>query len=206
MALSRLRVGKFINDLSDQNTAAGICSRFMDQTRQEVLRAFPWGFATKASQLVEIADQTFPGWTYVYAYPDNCLMLRAVADEGGIRYARQSVFSSQWENQIQLGRANPFQVALKDDAASQVVLSDVPSAWAFFTVDVDGVGLMPPDFVSAWADRLAMEVGPSLQADDARITRAEQGYYLKLSMAAAQSFNESKDDVPQESASISCRY
>lgn len=205
LALGRLRVSKFINDLADQTTAAGICNRFMDQCRQEVLRAFPWNFATKAIQLAEVADQTFPGWAYVYAYPDDALMIRAVADEGGIRSARQSVFARSFDALSAQMVANPFQVALKDDAASRVLLSDVPSAWAFTTTDVAAVGLMPPDFISVWAWRLAMEVGGPLQADDARITRAEQSYGAWLSIASAQSFNESKDDPRQESPSISCR-
>lgn len=205
LALGRLRVGQFISDLTDETSEARICSKFMDQCRQEVLRAFPWNFAFKATQLAQVSGQSFPGWTYVYAYPDDCLMLRAVADESGMRYARQLATSNAWSDFSVFASRQPFQVALKDDAASRVILSDVAIAWAFFTVDVEGVGLMPPDFVSVWAWRLAMEVGGPLSADDARITRAEQSYVAWFSVASAQSMNEAGDDPSQDSPSISCR-
>lgn len=205
LALGRLRISKFINDLSDQNTNASVCNRFIDQCRQEVLRAFPFNFSFRAVELSEVAGQTFPGWTYVYAYPDDCIMVRAVSDEGGLRYARQLATSNSWSDLNDFAAQQPFQVALKDDNASLVLLSDVSSAWAYFTADIGTVGLMPPDFISTWADRLAMEVGGPLSADDARIQEAGSRYYLRLSQSAAQSLNESKDDPRQDSPSISCR-
>lgn len=206
MALGRLRVGQTIADIADENTPARICLRFIDQCRQEVLRAFPWNFAFKTVQLSEVADQTFPGWEFVYAYPDDCLMCRAVSDASGLRYVRQLITSNSWSDFNTFSSQQPFQIALKDDAASRVILSDVESAYAFYTVDVEGVGLMPPDFVNVWAWRLAMEVGGPLQADDASVQRAAQNYAAWLTVAAAQSMNESRDDPRQDSPSIECRY
>lgn len=206
IALGRLRVGQTISDITDQDTKARTCLRFMEFCRHETLRAFPWGFSLKAQALAEVADQTFPGWTYVYAYPDDCLMVRAVADEGGIRSIRQSVFRDSWDQYGLESRKNPFQIALKDDGASKVILSDVPDAYAFFTYDVTGIGLWPSDAVSTYGDRLAMEVGGPLQADSGVIQAAQQRYFISIANAAAQSLNESADDPRPESPSISCRY
>lgn len=135
-------------------------------------------------------------------------MVRCVADESGTRLVNQFVLQGNWDrfNSLSLAHGRqPWQVALKDDNASQVLLSDVPNAWAFFTADLDNAGVFSADLSSAIAWRLAIEAGPSLQADAAMIDRAERGYAFSISQASAQSFNESRDDVPPDSPSISCR-
>jgi len=206
LALGRLRIGKTISALDDNTTAARILNQFYQQCRAEVLRAFPWGCVSRPVELVEVADQTYPGWTYVYQYPDDCLMVRCVADEGGMRWAMQSLWSC-WNDRTSwpaLARM-PWQVSLKDDNASKVLLSDVPSAWAFITADLDNAGVFTSDLVSVIAWKLAAEAGGPLQADSAAIDRAEQRYAYAMSQASAQSFNESRDDEKPDSPSISCR-
>lgn len=205
LALGRLRISKTIADLDEQSTPARNISRVFTQCRQECLRAFPWPCATRAQQLVEVANQTFPGWTYVYQYPSQCLMVRAVADEGGIRFVRQFSDANNFRDFNRVVKVQPWQIALKDDNASNVILSDVPDAWAFMTFDLDTIGVFPADLASVIAWRVAMEVGGALQADGEMIDRAEQRYAIWFANASAQSYNESKDDDPPDSPSVSCR-
>lgn len=205
LALGRLRVGQRINSLTDQTVPAGYCNQFFEQCRQEVLRAHPWGCSLRAEALAVVSGQTFPGWSYVYQYPTNCLMIRSVSDESGMRIAQRFLTSCDWDNFKQYAARFPWQIALKDDNASMVVLSDVASAWAYYTVDLENVGVYPPDLVSALADRLAIEIGGPLQADTTMIDRAERRYIMSFAQASAQSMNEQRDDSRPESPSISCR-
>jgi hypothetical protein len=158
----------------------------------------------RAQPLAIVADQTFPGWQYVYQYPANCLMVRAVGDITGLRYANSTTFCRERDDWPVVLR-QPFQQALKDDNASIVLLSDVSTAYAYFTVDLENTGVFPPDFVSALADRLAMEAGGPLQVKADLIDRAEGRYLRSLATASAKAFNESKDDEKPDSPSISCR-
>lgn len=206
LTLGRLRIGQSITTLDDETPTARVLNRFYDQSRQEVLRAFPWGCALRAEALALVAGQTFPGWTYVYQYPQKCLMVRCVADESGMRTAMSLLSRCDYLGFTNFIARMPWQTALKDDNASQVILSDVPNAWVFYTYDLETVGVMQPDLVSTIAWRLAAEAGNPLQADDSRIEKAEQMYVYSLSQAAAQSLNESRDDARPESPSISCRY
>lgn len=205
LALGILRVSQTVSDAAERSVTARVCTQFYDQSRKETLRAFPWGCALRAQALAEVADQTFPGWSYVYQYPTNCLMVRHVTDEGGIRLTSSLLSSNDLSGFGQISHRQPWQVALKDDNASTVLLSDIASAWVLYTVDVDNPGIFSPDLVTTIARKLAAYAGASLQADSARIDYAEQSYYMALSQASAQSFNESRDDPRPESPSISCR-
>lgn len=206
LALGRLGVGRAIASLSEQSSAAVICNRFYEQCRKEVLRAHPWGFSMAAVDLVEVSAQTFPGWTYVYQYPTRCLMVRYVGDEGGLRLAQTALTSCNWREWSELQRRfMPFQVALKSDGASRVLLSDVPDAKAFYTYDVTNTGVFPDDFSSLFAWRLAMEAGGPLQADPNLVARARSEFLFWGSHATAQDMNERRDDDKPESPSIACR-
>lgn len=207
LCLGRLGVGQSIGAPTENSVPAKLCNRFYDQCRQEVLRAFPWGFALRAQALALIADQTFPGWTYVYAYPNGCLNMRAVADASGIRRVYSSVLTCDpcWPTYLQQVRM-PWQKALKTDGASQVLLTDVVTAWGFFTQDVANLGAWDSDAISVLAWRLAMDVGGPLQASASLVSAATANYAAWMSQAAANTMNEQKDDPVPESLSITCRY
>lgn len=206
LALGRLGVGIAISSLAEQSAPARLCARFYHQCRKEVLRAHPWGFSMASDSLAELDDQTFPGWMYVYQYPQSCLMVRYVGDESGLRVAQTALTSCNWREWNQLQRRfMPFQVALKSDGASRVLLSDVPDAMAFFTYDVTNTAVFPVDFSSTFAWRLAMEVGGPLQADLKLIVHARNEYLFWGSHSTAQDMNERRDDDKPESPSVACR-
>lgn len=207
LALGRLAVGQPIGSLSETSQTARVCARFYEQCRREVLRAYPWGFASTAQYIAEV-EQTFPGWSYVYQYPNKALMVWSVADESGIRqWCNYSSCRDQYSQLLfaDVMRRCPFKIALGTDKTSTVILSDVENAWAYYTYDVTSTALFPPDFTSALAWRLAMEVGGPLRADAGLVSNASNQYFIALSRAAAQTMNEQLDDVLPDSPSIACR-
>src|SRR4051812_44204103 len=117
LALGCVGIGQQIASLSEQSTPAKRCNAVYHQCRQELLRGFPWNFGLKTVPLVLVADQSFPGWSYVYQYPANCLMVRAIGDQYGIRYATPRTFCSR-EDQWPAPLRAPYQIALKDDETS----------------------------------------------------------------------------------------
>ncbi len=207
LCLGRLGVGQSVGAPTENSVPAKTCNRFYDQCRQEVLRSFPWGFALRAQPLALVADQTFPGWSYVYQYPSGCLFMRAVADSAGIRQVLSGAMACDpcWPSTLQSVR-RPWQKALKTDGASQVLLSDVVNAWGFFTVDVINTGAWDVDVAGVIADRLSMEVGGPLQAKPELVAAAAQRYQIWSFAAAAAAMNEQRDDAVAESASITARY
>lgn len=202
LTLGRLGVSQAVASPAEESNPARVLNRIYDQCRREVLRAFPWGFATKAEALAEVSGQTFPGWTYVYQYPNGCLRVRNVCDEGGVRASMRSCDADYRPTQQ---RRQPFQLAIKDDGASQVILSDVGTAWAIYTRDITNLGPWPDDAISVLSWRMAMEAGGSLPANGDRVATAASMYSIWFSQASATSMNEQKDDAPAEPDSIACR-
>lgn len=204
-ALGRLGIGQTIESIDEATNAARQCKRWFAQCRNEVLRDFAWGFAFKAEALALVSDQEFPGWTYVYQYPQGCAAIRSIADEGGMRYARAAFnWPYAWDSVPELIRF-PWQLALKDDGASQVILTDVPDAWAFFTGTVTNLSVWPADAISALASKLASEIGGPLQANAQLIQLATQTYEGLRLRAAANAMNEGRPDQDAEASSIRAR-
>ena len=57
LALGRIGVEE-INRMDEASQPARICTRYFDFTRQNVLRRFPWTFATKRVQLLLFSAQS----------------------------------------------------------------------------------------------------------------------------------------------------
>jgi hypothetical protein len=204
-ALGRIGHGATVSAPTDRTVHAETCNRFYNACRQEVLRAFPWPFALRCIALAEVADFEFPGWGYVYQTPDNSLRILAVTDESGLRWYRSWFALGGLRNDTALGPRTAWQIALREDGARQIILTDLAAAYAFFTYDVTNTGAMPPDFASVLAWRLAMEIGGPLQARRDLIDAAETRYINWYSRTSATAMNESRDDARAESPSITCR-
>ena len=110
LALGRLRISKTISDLSERSTPARAINNVYTQCRQEVLRGFAWPFASRPVALVEVDDQTYPGWQYVYQYPTACVMVHCVADQNGIRYARDLLSTSRYYDFTQFTKSRTWLV------------------------------------------------------------------------------------------------
>jgi hypothetical protein len=201
LALGRLDIGQAISSLSEQSNPARQCNRFFAQARREVLRSFPWPFATRSVLMAQVADETFPGWRYLYQYPSHCLLLRFVGPQDGIRAVQTYFYRHDWTVFDNYVRHFPFQLTNRSDG-NIGVLSDLESAWAFYTVDVTNTGVFPADFTNALAWRLAMEIAGPLGKSRAEAT---QNYMNWRREAMAQALNEGADDFLPEPESIRCR-
>src|SRR5690349_6032144 len=87
-ALLKAGISQTIADENENTQEAYTAGQFFDPVRREVLRAFPWGFATKyadsAANRSDGAMVLFAGtadapvvpgrWTYAYKYPTDCLL------------------------------------------------------------------------------------------------------------------------------------
>lgn len=92
-----------ITTLADNTQQARLCSRFFDESRDELLREHAWGFATRRIALDDVEDDplnpdhgdSYPGYLYAYEMPDECLRILKVYNESepDVSYPYELLFS-----------------------------------------------------------------------------------------------------------------
>lgn len=183
MALSHLGVGKEVADVEEDSEEAAALNRFYEQARDEMLRAFPWPFATKIAALALVEEDPNDEWSFSYSVPSDCLALRRILS-GSRNDSRQDRV--------------PYREAY--GTAGAVIFTDMEDAELEYTVRVSDAGRFAPDFAQALACLLASYVAPRLTAGDPNGLgkRALQLYQYYVSRAQAQALNEEQaEEEPQ---------
>lgn len=191
LALAHLGITQTITSLADPTTAARSCARFYALCRDDVLRGFPWPFATTIALLGLVQVQPNSEWLYSYRYPSDCLNARRVLN--GI---------SRIETP---GTRVPYREGV--DASGQLIFTDQPSAELEYTVRLTDPTLFPTDFVTALSYRIAAAIASQVTGGDpAKLgARAMQLYTYTLELAALNAANESQPDTQPDSDSILAR-
>lgn len=190
LALGRVGISQEIASLSERSNEAVQCNRFYESTRDRVLSEAPWRFCTRRRTLADVGTPP-DGWAYRYRYPNDCLFARKIVDP-----ANRSPASDQ---------RIPFSIYEDVDSAALAIVTDEANAVLEYTFKVTNTMLYSPLFDSALAWALAAEIAGPLKADVKYIQNAEQHYQYQIAQAIAQSFNEGRDDLPQESEFIRAR-
>lgn len=189
MALSHLGISKEIANLNEQSKEAEACRRFYDITRQSVLKDHSWPFASKYATLALIEQNPNDEWTYAYRYPVDCLFLRRILS--GLRNDTE---------------ASKIPYAISQDDAGYVILTNQDSAQVHYTIDVSE-SLFTSDFALALSYRLSHYMAPRLTAGDPYKLGAQslQKYFVEVSRATANAFNEDASVQFQDTESILAR-
>ena len=206
MALRHLAQTAGIVDFdNDASEAAEACRVFYDQVLEEVLRDFPWTFATVITPLTLVDGPSPPASTAYacsYRYPVDCLKLRRIINPNAPRIELQST-------------RIPYRVT-RDDAGL-VILTDFEPVAATattpaqpeveYTSVVDDTGLYPADFAQTCALLLATYIAPSLTAGD-RFKLGEKAmakYEWARLRAQNNAINEQQPDQPPDAEWIQAR-
>lgn len=137
MALDHLGVTKKITKFTDGTKESSACARWYAHTRDLVLRALPWPFATCFIAL-EPTGGSNPMYAYEYSLPDN--------------YAKSRVL---WLAGRRLPVPPiPFDVVLNADGDENVLVTDAADVTLEYTARISEK-LFTPQFVDVLALRLA---------------------------------------------------
>lgn len=177
-ALGHLGIGNQIVAFTEQSKPAQACLQFYAQTRDEVLREFPWPFATVTVAPALVATDPTTEWGYSYRYPSDAISLQGFLTGGP--------------------RNSPVQVvhAISEDATGLVIYTDQPDAVIQYTKRVTNPVFFPPDFTQAVAYLLASYIAPQVAGGDQFKLGATafQKYQYQVSKAAAASTREELPD------------
>lgn len=168
MALAHIACAP-IQTLEDGSESSRLIKLHYDNCRQDVLRAFPWTFATITTNLV-LTSFTVPKYAYCYAYPNKCVRVVRVFPEGFGR--RNDVIWAE------------FEASLAPDGKTRIVSTDCQNAYVEYIYDVTDCNAYDSLFVEALSYKLAYEINRS-KTDDSNLTNEIYGRY-QMVLAEAQ--------------------
>ena len=186
MALSRLGQTDPIAALSEASEAARQCNLLFEQTRDAVLREFPWPFANRTS-LLALRTDTYPGFNYAYGYPADCLVVRRIYDEG-------TAGGDPW----------PYKIALASDGA-RVILANAEAAYIDYTGRVTDPTVFDAQFVEALTWKLAAELAMPLASGMNLREHLLKIYFSVLTSAWQSAAAEKREPVREETSYIDAR-
>ncbi len=205
IAIGRIGIGQQIADPEERTEPARQCRRFYDFCRRKLLRNHPYSFARQAAALA-LTAQTFPGYAFVYDYPNACIELLEIIPEEGLRWQQGAFLFGNWDerDEWRIPRI-AYQRILRTDAQAQAIATDLTEAWAVFTTDVSVIDLWPEDAIDALAWCLAAEVGGPLKADPRLVQLAWNTYENHKIRSAGNDMNEGYPDPEPDAPSVMAR-
>lgn len=189
MALSHLGVGTQIAVFAtDRSREASACRQFYDQVRDEILRKFPWSFATVVDALDLVEEDPNDEWGYSYEYPTDAVRFKRILNAA----SRIETQESRIPYRIV---ANPLYNGTTV-LHKQLILTDYPLVNGEWTIN-PGEAVFPPDFAQAFSMLLASYIAPRVTGGDQFKLgeRAFKMYWHKVREAAANNGNEQQTDV-----------
>lgn len=180
MALNNLGQTQVIGSFVENSVAASLCNRFYNDTREDLLKGFPWNFAIKVATLTEVTDEDDDKYEYVYEYPSDCL-----------RVIRLGITDDDDEP-----IANPYIIRMNDETPPlKRICCDVDDAKAKYIYDVQEVSYMPSEFRAALAWELANRIAAGLSSSSQIMQMAE--LRAAKSLAYAKSLHAMERRIPQ---------
>lgn len=175
MALSAIAKGR-IASISEDSEEARQCKIYYELLRKNLLSSFRWGFADKSAKLA-LVNTDIPKWTYAYAYPNDCLVVRQLYNrENGIIYDASRKDTDYHEYDVS---------AISDSA--KVIMCDIENAYLDYTADIKNAEQFAPLFCEALAHNLAAHLAMPLTASQSTAQAEMQLYQIAIHQAMAAS-------------------
>jgi hypothetical protein len=188
-------VQKRIGEIYEGSELSKVALELWQQTRQELLQFKDWYFNRRANIALTLLkgpppdggynpiqpwNNTYPapGYLYEYAYPADCLELRAIIPMPIGFMPDSDPLPSQW-------RVDDDQLPNVVDGVAtgpeaKVILTNTTNAMAVYRADVTNVTLWEPNFVAAFVASLGKKFAKAFGAEAAEIQSdvAEEGRTL----------------------------
>lgn len=192
LALRRLAIGRKIGALTEATETARVLTDLYDPTRDEVLRAFDWPFATKFASLTVVSGpspRASVDFLYSYRYPADCVAARRLRNQPrrpDVRAARVP---------FTIGQDGTGRL-LFTDAQPIDATTDFPAYPELEYTAAVSESLWPADFCTALSQLLAWYASPSLTGGDAHKLgqRAFAEYDRMIRQAWQNNLNEREED------------
>lgn len=180
MALAKAGISKqLVDDKTLDSPTAKTVNMLYQPTLLSFLQEHSWNFAKRIVPL-EQSDYEHIQWEYVYKYPSDCLYMRLITSKASV----------MTKDEV----AVPYEIFTNEADKSLLIGTDEAEAYGIYTTNDVSEAMFPPNFVQAFATRLAAELAMSLQGD--------RGKHLDLIQIAAQLGEGSKEQNANENIQV----
>jgi hypothetical protein len=206
LALAHCGVSKPIASIISEKSLEGqLCRTFMDISRQDVLREFPWFFARKQIVPALIANQPTPEWLYAYQYPSDALRIS--------RFMSYRLTNDTRQSRVPYTVMQPVAVNLSTLTPPPTSYPQTSGMWLYtnwpgtnmllptiieYIFDNQNVAQWPSDFIIALSYKLASFFVMTLTSGDPQKYKEtiDAGYDASLSKSKSDNLNE--EQRPEE--------
>ena len=164
-SLSKIGDELIIMSLDDNTKSARYCKALYDDTRDFVLRSYPWRFALKRYVLAPLKEKPLFGYEYRFSLPSDCLRVWKMAEN------------------------ERYQVE------GQCLLADTDVCRFIGITRIEDAGLFDPMFVEALSLKLASELAVPLTASVTLKESLNKEYQQFVQQAKTASAMEGIQDV-----------
>ena len=186
LALGLIGQRQTIDSLTEDTAEAACANNFFASTRDELLEAWHWRFATKRTVLALTTEER-TGWGYAYAAPSDML-------------AAQQLWNGNRE--VGSGEMIPFTKELNDAGSGHLILTDQVEAELIYTVRLETVALWTNSFVRAVAAQLAVYMAGMIPVKPELMASLQRSATIALNAAAMRDANETVRDPIADSEFI----
>jgi hypothetical protein len=181
VALLRVGQRQTIDSLEEATTEAMACKALYPFARDSLLEEVWWSWATKR-QVLALTAETRTGWSYVYAFPSDCVTARYLS--ASVRFPAED-------------QTIPFAFEASDDGTARVLLTDQESAELVYTAGITNPNLWSAMARDALAWRLAADLVSALPVKPQLAAQALGMAARRALEAAAADRAQSQLDRPQ---------
>lgn len=203
LALARLGISDLFTsaaDISNQATREAVMvATFYEHALRATLRDFPWNHATRYARLELVdgseEDPVNGDWKYKFRMPTGYLFARRLVpgESDGRKFSETPIAFDVAEDDT-----GPFlftNTVREPESDSEDVFVELE-----YTIRPNCGSRAAGDqlFVSTFANRLAMEIGPPLSRDAKLVERCEKNYELQRNSATTSNVRETQQEKPGE--------
>lgn len=191
MALGHVGVQGYISSLeNDKSNEARTCRTFYAHARDTILEMMSWPFATVRANL-QLQGTAFDGWTYAYAYPNDCAFASAIVLPG--------MRTPPSDKKV------PFRIVRNPTQVGKLIMTDQESAVLEYNIKITDPAEFDATFAHAVALFLATLIGGPLRVDASLLKKKEGEFQAWQAEAGTKGLREQKEDEIPESELVSVR-
>lgn len=164
--------------LDEDSKPARLINAIYELIRDEVLRAHPWNFAIRWSNLAQLNETPTNGYAYAYQLPTNPLCLKVIR-----------LYETSKDFRVENGK----------------LYTDYSTATLKYIAQITDPTEFDSAFITAYAARLAAEIAYALTGSQSVQEAKWKEYALKLQEARSLDSQEGKPDKREVSSWLSAR-